>query len=174
MDTLPQLKFCGGPCQKQKPIEAFARQSDKPDGRKPWCKQCLKERKLAQKKKQLDYALEHIDERALATLSQAKPGGTNLPHQVQALESIMSLIGGVQGFALLFAANMAATNPGSETRSRILNKVLSAIQLCSDDAKVAKPRHLMSDEELDAAINERMNRLRIHQVIEPESVRESA
>jgi hypothetical protein len=163
-------KQCGGPCQLEKPREEFDLDASKADGRRNWCKECRKDKKLAKARKGIDALLENVDASVLATLSVAPIGGTNLPHQVQALEGIIGLLGGVDGFNLVYVANLMATTPGSETRSRILNKILAAIQLCSDDAKVSKPLNACSEEELDARLKEQV--IRIAQV--PPDARESA
>ncbi len=138
---------CKGPCQRELELEDFDRDSSKPDGYKAWCKDCRKVDQRSEAKSDIDKAIENLDAKALLLIKGAA-GGTNLPHQTEALEKIVEILGGVGGFAAYYVGNIVAADPGSVTRERMLNKILSAIQLCSDDAKVQKPRHLMSDEEL--------------------------
>lgn len=168
----PGYKFCGGPCQREKSVAEFAKDSTNDDGLQRWCKECRKARSLAKKKNLLDGCIEKLDEKLLLAVAQAGRGGTTLPHQVQALEVFLQMMGGINGFMAYYAANLHATRPGSDARTKILNKILSVIQDCSDDAKVSKPRHLMSDEELEASVNERLNKLKVI-TVEPD-VRESA
>lgn len=165
-DAAMGVKQCGH-CQERLPLddEHFDRDSSRPDGYRSWCKKCRSERKQAEvehnTKDALQQLMERMDANVLATLSGAPTGGTNLPHQVQSLEQIVSLLGGVRGFAMQFVACLQAAPPGSAVRASMLKKVMEAIQLCSDDAKVSKPRELMSDEELAASVEQRIKRLRI-------------
>lgn len=167
------LKQCRGPCHKVLAFEEFDRDESKPDKYKAWCKECRKARREAKTKSSLDETLAKIDDNLLAALRDSQPGGTNIPHQVQALEEIMSLLGGASGFAMYYTGTMLAAPPGSQTRERMLNKLLALVQSCSDDGKVSKPRELMTDEELEASIKQRAQRLGLG-IIEPTDVRESA
>jgi hypothetical protein len=149
-------KQCGGPCHKWLPDEYFDKDETKADGLRTWCKKCRSKKAEHKAKQQAskDVAkiMEGIEAPVLATLRDTRGGGTNLPHQTQALERIIQLLGGLDGFAAFYVANILAAPPGSIIRERMLNKILAAIQLVSDDARVSKPRGQMSDEELAARI----------------------
>lgn len=157
----PDIKKCRGPCQLERPRAEFDDDNGKADGKKGWCKECRKERALAKKENQFREVLENMDLSLLESLANARPGGTNLPHHFQVLESITALFGGVQGFAMYWNATFLAAPPGSQTRERMLTKMLGAYQAASDDGKVSKPRELMSKEELEASVQERLKRLRV-------------
>lgn len=170
----PDRKQCRGPCQQELPREAFDVDSGKPDGLKSWCKQCRQAKRKHAAGVSLGDFLARVDDRVLASLRGTQPGGTNLPHQVQALEAILALFGGIQGFAMYYTANCLAAPPGSQTRERALSKVIGMIEACSDSGKVSKPRELLTDEELDALIDERAARLRLAQHTIEGVARESA
>lgn len=155
----PDIKFCEGPCQTEKPIEEFDLDSSKRDGYKAWCKDCRKERRQESASEAVQLAVEHLDSNALAALREMQPGGGNMPPPVIAIERILQLLGGVNGFAMFYVGNMLAAQPGGQVRQRMLEKILVAIQTNAADPRVSKPRHLMSDEELEAEKQERLTRL---------------
>lgn len=147
---LSDTKRCTGPCQQMLARAEFDADESKADGLRSWCKQCRKKKAEVKEQQEIIEIVQNIEAPVLATLSEVQTGGTNLPHRVEALERIISLLGGLNGFAAFYVSQIIAAPPGGVVRERMLNRVLSAIELSSDDAKVSKPRHLMSDEELDA------------------------
>jgi hypothetical protein len=168
----PDLRQCTGPCQQRLTKDRFDKDASKADGLKAWCKECRRNKREAERDKQISQVLGDLDAATLVQLASAPSGGSALPHQVQALEAVMQLFGGVNGFANMYVANILAAPPGSQARQRALDKVWTAIQMCSDDAKVSKPREQMTDEELDQVTRERMKRMGI--VIDATDVRETA
>jgi hypothetical protein len=162
------LKVCSGPCQGCKPEDEFDRDDSKPDGLRTWCRQCRKERRDAVEDEAEGDAIRKMilsmDHTVLARLSEVNSdGGTNLPHQVQALECILQRLGGVEGFATYYVAQLIGSPVGGGIREKMLSKIWSAIQSCSDDGKVEKPRDAMSDEELLAITSARMKRMGLNQ-----------
>lgn len=168
-----EMRKCRGPCQQVLDVNEFDVDKDKVSGRKAWCKACRARKKAANNISDAEQIVASIDGTVLAQLKQASVGGTMLPHQIQALEAIMQLIGGVDGYAMLWAQTFTAAPPGSQTRERMLANLHKAIQACSDDGKVSKPRELMSDDELQASIDEKMKRLGLR-TVDANDVRESA
>jgi hypothetical protein len=152
-------KQCSGPCQQLLGREEFDTDNTKSDGLRSWCKQCRKKKELAAEFDQITKVVQSIEGPILATLGQAQTGGTNIPHQLQVIEGIVSLMGGIDGFVAFYVAQIMAAPPGGVIRERMLNTVWRAIQLTSDDARVQKPRHLQSDEELEAQLQTRLKLL---------------
>lgn len=153
-------------CGDTLPLAEFDVDRSKPDGHKSWCKTCRatselekNNQKIVRNQDAMQELFARIDGEALLSLSIAVSGGTNVPHQIQALEEIIALFGGVKGFALHFVATYQAAAPGSATRERMLLKLLTAIQVASEGGGVSKPRELMSDEELEAAAREHALRI---------------
>lgn len=153
MDRSPEYeetKHCPK-CNLSLLVEDFDVDASKPDGRKSHCKTCrsLEPKKLiADTNRALSEFLQRMDAGVLANLSGSEPGGTLVPHRVQFLEEVLALLGGVRGLAMQYVANMQAANPGSAIKQRMLDKLVQAIHLSSDDGKVSKPREMMTDEEL--------------------------
>lgn len=168
--TLP-AKLCRGPCQMSKVLDQFDKDRSKPDGHKDWCKECRKKRDVRAGEDAITQAIMDLDDELLARVAGSPTGGTNLPHQVQAMEAILARLGGVEGLATYAVANMLAAPPGSQMREKFLSKIISLIQTCSDDGKVSKPRDLMSDEELKQMTEARMKRLGL--IVEAVDVREA-
>lgn len=144
-------RVCQGPCQRMLPVDDFDKDRSKPDGYKSYCKTCRAAKRQAKQldemQSEIEKAVQKMDAEAILKIRRAA-GGTNLPHQVEALEAIMSLVGGVGGFAAFYVSCMLAAPAGSPIRSKMLDKLLNMIQLCSDDARVEMPDHLKSTEEL--------------------------
>lgn len=149
-------KQCGGPCQKWLPFEYFDRDTSKPDGFRAWCKACRKAKREAAAKaaeeKEIVHVVQEIEAPILATLSDNNRGGTNLPHESQMLERVIDMLGGVDGLAAFYVAQILAAPPGSVIRERMLNRVWSAIEHLSDESKTTKPIHQMTDKELEARL----------------------
>ena len=152
----PETKVCTGPCQQTLDRDEFDVDQSKSDGLRSWCKQCRKNKEAAVEMDQIATTVQNIEAPILATLGQAQSGGTNIPHQLQVIEGIVSLMGGVDGFVAFYVAQIMAAPPGGVIRERMLNTIWRAVQLTSDDARVQKPRHLQSDEELESQLNNRL------------------
>lgn len=174
-DEAAGMKQCGGPCLQLLGLDEFDADNSKPDGKKTWCKHCRAEqeekKKDIQTRESLTKLFDKMDASVLLSMGDEYGGGTNIPHQVQGLEVVIELMGGIRGFAMQYVAHMLATPPGSAMRQKALDKIWQLIMQCSDEGKVSKPRELMSDEELEADLNKRA--LKLH-TINPSDIRESA
>lgn len=158
----PGMRRCGR-CQKELPASAdwFDRDETKEGGFKLWCKKCRKERREVSRLAKAANVVETIDKAVLANLTDARPGGSLTPHQLEFLQCTTAMCGGVQGVAMLWLAQLTAAPPGSAERGRMLAQYLRLMEVCSADSKVTPPAEMMSDEELNAAIardEERMRR----------------
>jgi len=170
-----EMKHCPK-CNLDLLVEDFDVDQSKPDGRKTHCKTCrsLEPKQLiSDTNAALREFFLRMDAGVLANLSAVESGTTNnIPHKIQFLEEVLARIGGVGTLATLYVANMQAAAPGSAIKQRMLDKLVSAIFLCSDDGKVSKPRELMSDEELNAAAFQ--HAIRIAQDTIPVDAKETA
>lgn len=157
----PGMKICGK-CQKEFPRNAdwFDRDKDKVDGFKRWCKQCRKERREVKELEQSHALVKTLDAAVVANLSEARPGGSVTPHQLEFYQCLTTLFGGVQGAAMHWMATFIAAQPGSQTRERLLGQYNKLMIACSDSNKISPPPELMSDEELNTAISRDEERIR--------------
>lgn len=156
------MKFCGK-CQKELPKnrDFFDRDEGKEDGFKNWCKTCRKERRDLAKAKEASELIETLSKSVLANLADAKPGGTTIPHVAEIYQNVMALLGGVQGYSMLLAANLIAAPPGGQVRQRTLSDIAKMGMAVSDSNKVSMPSELMSDEDLEAELKRREERMKI-------------
>lgn len=154
-------KVCGK-CQKELPKNSdfFDKDQSKDDGFKKWCKSCRKERREVADMQQKISLVETLDSAVLKNLVDARPGGSITPHQLEFYQCINALFGGVQGAAMHWMATFVASKPGSQTRERLLGQYAKLMQSCSADSKVSPPAEMMTDEELQAAINRDEERIR--------------
>ncbi len=159
----PEGMKCCGKCNNEYPKTAdwFDKDSSKSDGFKNWCKKCREEqRKMARLENAAD-VLETLNKSLIASITTQSPGGTNIPHQAEMYQVLMSMMGGVQGWAMHWLAQYTAAPPGSQTRERMLGQMQKMAAAVSDSNKVQMPADLMSDEDLDAEIKKREERMRV-------------
>lgn len=115
------------------------------------CKACFKAQKTRQQ-------LERVDGRATrAFLKQAgATGGATIPHPSELLESLMSLFGGVNGFANSIALQYHAAPAGGRVRTAILEMMTRLVVKNAEEGGATKPVSLMTDAELENAIGQRL------------------
>jgi len=114
------------------------------------CKPCR--RKLIQKRK-----MDLLESNACGSfLKKAGSGGSQLPHISEMLESIMGLMGGSNGFATALLHQYHAAPAGGRIRTQILQLIAKLTERVAESGATRAPASLMSDEELEAAIEERM------------------
>jgi hypothetical protein len=150
------MKVCGHCClEKPANDDHFDVDQSKPDGFRNWCKECRKNKNELKRLKAAADVIDTLDKELLRNLSQAKAGGSNVPHIAQICEAITHILGGHQGVAQHWVSNMLAAKPGSQTRERMLTGYIKQIAVLSDSNKVSMPAELMSDEDLEAEIARR-------------------
>lgn len=156
------MKVCGK-CQRELPKnnDFFDHASDREDGFRNHCKQCRRERRAVQQVKDTAELLNTLDLAVVRNLAESRPGGSIVPHAAEIYQSVMALMGGVQGFAMHWAGQYIAAKPGSQTRERMLAGMLKLSQALSDANKVTMPAEMLSEQELSAAIAQ--DELRIRQ-----------
>ena len=154
---------CCGKCGYELPKNSdnFDKDSSKSDGFKNWCKKCREEKRKMARLDNAAAVLETLDKSMIAAITTQKPGGTNIPHQAEMYQVLMSMMGGVQGWAMHWLAQYTASAPGSQTRERMLGQMQKMAAAVSDSNKVQMPADLMSDEDLDAEIKKREERMRV-------------
>lgn len=163
----PGMKQCGK-CGIEKPMNAdhFDKDSSKYSGFKTWCKACRAEKKQALKLEGVAAVLQSMDQSVVKSLAESAAGGTNIPHAAEIYQHIMAHLGGVQGFAMHFAGNIIAAQPGGQIRERMLTNLMKLGQAVSDDNKVAMPFELMSTEDLNKELERREGNMRIVNLID--------
>lgn len=116
----------------------------------PVCKSCTKA--LMQKKK-----LERLEANACGDfLKKASRGGSEIPHTSEMLESIMHLLGGSHGFASALISQYHAAPAGGRIRTQILEMVAKLANQVAESGATRAPIALMSDSELEAELNKRI------------------
>ena len=116
----------------------------------PVCKSCTKA--LMQKKK-----LERLEANACGDfLKKAGKGGSEIPHTSEMLESIMHLLGGSHGFASALISQYHAAPAGGRIRTQILEMVAKLTTNVAESGATRAPIALMSDSELEAELNKRI------------------
>lgn len=116
----------------------------------PVCKSCTKA--LMQKKK-----LERLEANACGDfLKKAGKGGSEIPHTSEMLESIMHLLGGSHGFASALISQYHAAPAGGRIRTQILEMVAKLTTKVAESGATRAPIALMSDSELEAELNKRI------------------
>jgi hypothetical protein len=118
----------------------------------PICKQCYKLVRHKQK-------VESTSRRAAESFMQApvvRRGGSNIPHSTELLESIYTLFGGVNGLANELAHTYHSAPPGGRIRTSILESVVRLTNNVAESGAVQKPVSLMSDDELEARLAQKI------------------
>lgn len=118
----------------------------------PICKACYKLVKHRQK-------VETSSRRAAEAFMRApmvRKGGSNIPHSTELLESIYGLFGGVNGLANELAHTYHSAPPGGRIRTSILETVVRLTNNVADSGAVQKPVSLMTDDELEARLAQKI------------------
>jgi len=114
---------------------------------------CIPCNKLARQRKKLA----KIESGALDSfMERAANGGATVPHTAELLESILTMFGGTNGFASMMLKQFFDAPPGSRMRTSIMEMILRLATKNTEQGGAKKPVTLMSDEELEEAINDRL------------------
>ena len=181
---LPKTKRCGK-CQRELPRtnDHYDADASKPDGFRQWCKMCRKGKREAVRAREIEKAVGNADLSLLLKQAVVRAdaellkhigvhpdGGPTMPHTMQALESFMSMFGGLHGFTTYYMAQLIAADPGGTVKQKMLSEITSLIKECSDDAKVGKPPEMMTDDEFEAEVQKRQDRMKRVEAIVTEVV----
>lgn len=85
-----------------------------------------------------------------------KTGGSNVPHTAELLEGIMRQFGGADGFATILHKQYLDSKPGSRIRNGIIEATIRLTSKNTEAGGAKKPATLLTDQELEDAINERI------------------
>lgn len=94
-------------------------------------------------------------------LGDMKVDPNNLPHIASVLENLMRAFGGVEGFSRHVALNYLAAKPGSLTRNKMLQSIMSMAVKVSESGAAKVPLELLDDSDIEREIEKRARRLRI-------------
>lgn len=100
-----------------------------------------------------------ISEAALRALSSTLDEGKNVPHSAEMLEEIYRVCKGPKGLAALLMKQYIDIEPGKPGRTRILEAIIRTTVQNTQLGGANKPLHLMSDDELEAEMNRRMEKI---------------
>jgi hypothetical protein len=152
----PKLKKCFGPCQIRVEFdnagEHFDLDSKSKDGFKRICKACRAEQRLVKKIQARNRRLEHIDQRIVGLLNQAKPGGSSIPHIAEVFSEITALMGGTKGLAMAVVQTYVQAPAGSPTRQKMLAHILQVAKNTTESGAAKVPLELLDEDELQAEI----------------------
>lgn len=156
------LKNCSGPCMLDLPLteEHWDRDSSRADGFRHVCKKCRALARQLKKGRSIEDAIKRLDRTAKRALQMAENGGNDVPHMAETLEHIVRLLGGVQGLARHYVANMLASAPGSQTRERMLSQILKLNVMVTQEGATTLPSE-MTNEDLERELERREIKLRV-------------
>ena len=136
-------------CGEPKKMASF-RKSKTGEGHDYVCKGC--QQKIAKNRR-----LERLDTQACKSfLAKARGGGSDIPHTSEMLESIMTLFGGSHGFAAMLSHQYHSSPPGGRIRNQVLEMIVRLTGKVAESGATSAPVSLMSDEELEAELNNRL------------------
>ena len=136
-------------CGEPKKMASF-RKSKTGEGHDYVCKGC--QQKIAKNRR-----LERLETQACKSfLAKARGGGSDIPHTSEMLESIMTLFGGSHGFAAMLSHQYHSAPPGGRIRNQVLEMIVRLTGKVAESGATRAPVSLMSDEELEAELNNRL------------------
>lgn len=138
-------------CGQELPLTATVFDRDNHDelGFKRICKQC---RSLTRQKKEdqkLDERLQRFDNATMVALEKAIDEGTSVPHMAEVWEKVISLLGGVGGFAGHIVAQMMATPLGKKERTAMLSMLIKLGDTVTKSGVATIPMDMLTDEDLE-------------------------
>lgn len=137
-------------CKLLKPIKSFPRVVGTQSNYQTKCKSC-------KVKARNQLKLDRLEGEAVRTyLTKASDGGSNIPHTAELLEGIMNYFGGANGFASLVMKQYFESKPGSRMRNSLLEMVVRLASKNTEQGGARKPVSLLTDDELEAEINSRL------------------
>ena len=145
---------CGGTF----PAEQFGRTET--GGLTKWCNGCRQERQAGRAIKRQEKTLDDIEKAALQVFTRgAATGGENVPHVSELLERTIQLFGGSNGFASAIVKQFFDAAPGSATRTKLLETITKLTVNVSEQGASKKPLELWTDEELEAELDQRLEKI---------------
>lgn len=165
---MPAMQECLE-CKESLPVNAnyFDRDRGNVNGFKHICKECRAEKRDRDEESEVAKRIKQFDHKALLALEKIIEGqGSAVPHIAEILQRMMEVFGGASGYARHTMNQFLACPPGTAQRTKVL-QIISAMTTKVSELGAAKvPRELMTDEELERCIEERIKRVagpRIHE-----------
>lgn len=154
-------RICGVPKERRRKF--FARlKGGQYDQRCRQCRTKAKKRAVRRASEKRKSAMNRMEKVAVdRLLGSIHTGGSTVPHTAELLESLMQYFGGVNGLAAMFFKQYCDSKPGSSFRTKMLD---TAVRLVSKNTEVGgakKPLELMTAEEIEAEIEERIRMVAI-------------
>jgi hypothetical protein len=118
----------------------------------PICKAC---HKLVKHKQKMDSTSRRAAE-AFMSAPLVRKGGSNIPHSTELLESVYNLFGGVNGLANELVHTYHSAPSGGRIRTSILETVVRLTNNVAESGAVQKPVSLMTDDELEARLAQKI------------------
>ena len=166
-DNYQRCSECGE--EKHLNPDFWHRDKEKASGFKTVCKGCRNKNKqedvdrkvvertgdiLREKAEAIEHkAITFLD---IATQSDVERGA---PHIAEIYEQIMHVFQGPEGVARMYLATFLQAPEGGSVRQRILDKIMATGQKVSEMGVAQVPTELLSDEELEKAIDVRLKRM---------------
>lgn len=155
-----RFKTCRGPCGRT--LEAteqyFQKYSRSDDGLRHVCKECRRHEKQLAKNRKVSQKVKDIDKLIQKHVERAAIGGSNVPHSAELFENLTTLFGGSRGFSISWMQQYLASDPGSQQRERMLAAYLKLGQHVTDTGVAKVPVDMLTDEDLERELQERLDR----------------
>lgn len=139
------------------------RDAEKATGFKAVCKGCGKERRMMKRNRKLRQISKKQGMTVYKALEGMDDGGSNCPHSAELMEKVITLLGGVNGFAKILVTELFSAPPGSQMRQRALAGLLKLTTDVTASGATKVPKHLMDDEDIDRELERLGIKLKLHQ-----------
>lgn len=139
------------------------------------CKSCRLGKKA---KEQIDLAEQALAEKvkeaqatslAILDVMQVPKNYSRVPHMAELYERMIEVFGGPQGIAQHYLLTFLAAKPGSSIRQKIMQSMMNLSVMVSQDGKARVPLELMSEEDVDRAIEEKAKQVLKIAVVDEQS-----
>lgn len=138
-------------CGEDLPLTATVFDRDNHDelGFKRICKRCRSVTRQKKEDQKLDERLQRFDKATIVALEKAIDQGTSVPHMAEIWEQVISLLGGVGGFAGHIVAQMMATPLGKKERTAMLSMLIKLGDTVTKSGVATVPMDMLTDEDLE-------------------------
>lgn len=161
-DNQPKLHRCKGPCARYLPRtrEHFGYSYNVKDKMHGTCRKCLAARRavLNEEKNKSQEIADKSHKDAFINVAARLAGA---PHNAEVTELVYDALGGPRGFAAEFASTYfnAKENGQIHVQTRLLGMILQMTATNTAQGGAQKPLEILTDDELDSYIEERIRRL---------------
>ncbi len=159
--VMPPMQKCQA-CGDDLPLNAnyFDRDRGNTNGFKHICKECRAKKRDDAEEEEIQRKVKQFDSNAMKALEKILEGeGSAVPHVAELLQRMMQVFGGASGFARHTMNQFLSAAPGSSQRTKMLQIIAAMTTKVSELGAAKVPRELLSDEDLEKAIEERTKRM---------------